>query len=90
MISQCITFLTQRYLQKRQVNRARAAGEVVQYAQLYLTREFSRIFRCISQDFPEAQSSLAINCLTVSVYCENSSAGWKISFSEMKQVTYEK
>ena len=78
------------FLQKKQINRIRAAGDIVMYAKHNLTGEFSRTFRCTSQDFPEAQTSLAINCLDISLYSGKSPPEWKIPFSEMKQVKYEK
>lgn len=84
------TCFAKKFLQKRRVNRIRAAGEVVHYAKLNLTGQFSRIFRCTSSDSPETQLSLAINCLDVRLYSGKSSQEWKISFSEMKNVTFEK
>ena len=70
------------------MNRVTAAGQVVQYAKVNLTAEFSRSFRCTSLDV-DSEVSFEVNCLGVGLKSRNSNL-WKILFSEMKKVTLEK
>ena len=82
-------FLAQKYRQKKHsTDRIKAAGKVVHYAKENLTREFSRIYRCTPSDSPETNLSLEINCLCATLYSEKSSA-WKLTFPEIKKVTFE-
>lgn len=73
------------------MDRMIAAGEVVQYAKLNLTEQFCRVFRCTttSPSGENPNSYIAVNCLDVSFYSEKQ-IQWRISFSEMKKITFEK
>ncbi|XP_028402029.1 myosin-VIIa-like [Dendronephthya gigantea] len=77
-----------KFRQREQVNRVTAAGQVVQYAKVNLTWEFSRSFRCTSVDV-DSEVSFEVNCRDVGLYSGTSNL-WKILFPEMKKVTFEK
>ena len=80
----------QKFRQKKHlVNRITAAGEVVHYGKVSQTAKFSRVFRCISKDSPEKDSAIEVSCINVTLHSGKSTADWKISFSEMKKITFE-